>query len=152
MFTLPKLPYDFGAMEPYIDALTMEIHHDKHHQAYVDNLNKALEKAPEFQKWPLEDLVISYNKLPEDIRTTVRNNAGGDYNHSMFWHMLAKKGGGESKGPVGQGIIKEFGSFAAFQEKFNAASKGVFGSGWAWLVVAPNGQFKIVSTPNQDNP
>ncbi len=152
MFTLPKLPYDFGAMEPYIDALTMEIHHDKHHQAYVDNLNKALEKFPEYQKWSLDELVVSYDKLPEDIRTVVRNNGGGHYNHSMFWLMLAKKGGGEPKGTVGQEIIKEFGSFAAFQEKFNAASKSVFGSGWAWLAVASNGQFKIVSTPNQDNP
>ena len=152
MFTLPQLPYDFGAMEPYIDALTMEIHHDKHHQAYVDNLNKALEKYPEYQKWSLDELVISYDKLPEDIRTAVRNNGGGHLNHSMFWLMLAKKGGGEPKGQVGQGIIKEFGSFAAFQEKFNAASKSVFGSGWAWLAIAPNGQFKIVSTPNQDNP
>lgn len=152
MFTLPRLPYDFGAMEPYIDAMTMEIHHDKHHQAYVDNLNKALEKAPEFQKWTLDELVISYDKLPEDIRTAVRNNGGGHLNHSLFWLMLARKTGGEPKGPVGQEIIKEFGSFTAFQDKFNAAAKGVFGSGWAWLVVAPNGQFKIISTPNQDNP
>jgi Fe-Mn family superoxide dismutase len=152
MFTLPKLPYDFGAMEPYIDALTMEIHHDKHHQAYVDNLNKALEKYPEYQKWSLDELVISYDKLPEDIRMAVRNNGGGHLNHSMFWLMLTKKGGGEPKGPVGQGIIKEFGSFTAFQEKFNAAAKSVFGSGWAWLTIAPNGQFKILSSPNQDNP
>lgn len=152
MFTLPKLPYEFGALEPYIDAMTMEIHHDKHHQAYVDNLNKALEKAPEWQNKSLETLLTSLDQLPEAIRVAVKNNGGGHLNHSAFWLMLSKKGGGEAQGLVGDSIKKEFGSFAAFQEQFNAAAKGVFGSGWAWLVIAPNGQYKIVSTPNQDNP
>lgn len=152
MFTLPKLPYEFGALEPYIDAMTMEIHHDKHHQAYVDNLNKALEKAPEWQGKSLETLLTSLNQLPEEIRGAVRNNGGGHFNHSAFWLMLAKNGGGEPKGSVGTGIKKDFGSFAAFQEQFNAAAKSVFGSGWAWLVIAPNGQYKIVASPNQDNP
>ena len=152
MFTLPKLPYEFGALEPYIDAMTMEIHHDKHHQAYVDNLNKALEKAPEWQGKSLEALLTSLNQLPEEIRTAVRNNGGGHFNHSAFWLMLSKKGGGQPQGSVGAAITKEFGSFAAFQDQFNAASKSVFGSGWAWLAIAPNGQYKIVATPNQDNP
>ena len=152
MFTLPKLPYEFGALEPYIDAMTMEIHHDKHHQAYVDNLNKALEKAPEWQGKSLETLLTSLNQLPEDIRGTVKNNGGGHFNHSAFWLMLSKKGGGQPQGSVGAAITKEFGSFAAFQDQFNVASKSVFGSGWAWLAIAANGQYKIVTTPNQDNP
>jgi Fe-Mn family superoxide dismutase len=152
MFTLPKLPYEFGALEPYIDAMTMEIHHDKHHQAYVDNLNKALEKFPEWQGKSLETLLTSLERVPESIRTAVRNNAGGDFNHSAFWLMLKKNGGGEPQGLVGQEIKKEFGSFVAFKEQFNAAAKSVFGSGWAWLVIIPNGQYKIMTTPNQDNP
>lgn len=152
MFTLPKLPYEFGALEPYIDAMTMEIHHDKHHQAYVDNLNKALEKSPEWQGKSLESLLTSLDQLPEEIRTAVRNNGGGHFNHSAFWLMLSKKGGGQPQGSVGQAIAKEFGSFAAFQDTFNTASKSVFGSGWAWLAIASNGQYKIVTTPNQDNP
>lgn len=152
MFTLPRLPYDFGALEPYIDAMTMEIHHDKHHQAYVDNLNKALEKAPEWQGKSLETILTSLDQVPEAIRQVVRNNGGGHFNHSMFWLMLAKKGGGMPQGPIGEHIKKQFGTFEAFQEQFNAASKGVFGSGWAWLCVASNGQLKVISTPNQDNP
>lgn len=152
MFTLPKLPYEFGALEPYIDAMTMEIHHDKHHQAYVDNLNKALEKAPAWQGKTLEDLLTSLQQLPEDIRKAVQNNGGGHYNHSAFWLMLAKNGGGQPKGLVGETIKKEFGSFANFQDQFNIAAKSVFGSGWAWLVIASNGQYKITTTPNQDNP
>lgn len=152
MFTLPKLPYDFGALEPYIDAQTMEIHHDKHHQAYVDNLNKALEQAPELQSKSLIELVSSIDSLPENVRTVIRNNGGGNFNHSAFWLMLSKKGGGESQGPVGKEILKEFSTFAAFQDKFNTTAKTVFGSGWAWLCVAPNGQLKVISTPNQDTP
>lgn len=151
MFTLPKLPYDFGALEPYIDAQTMEIHHDKHHAAYVNNLNAALEKYPAWQNKSLEELLTSLDQLPAAIRAAVRNNAGGHANHSLFWLMLAKNGGGESKGAVGKEIKKVFGSFAAFQDTFNAAAKSVFGSGWAWLVVAENGQLKVVSTPNQDS-
>jgi Fe-Mn family superoxide dismutase len=153
MFTLPKLPYAFDALEPYIDAKTMEIHYTKHHQAYIDHLNKALEKFPELQKKSLEELLTSLPSIPEEIRTTVKNNAGGDYNHSMFWHMMEKKGGGEPKGSVGQEINKIFGSFSAFQEQFNAAAKGVFGSGWAWLCIdKKNGALKVSSSPNQDNP
>ena len=123
MFILPKLPYDFGALEPYIDAMTMEIHHDKHHQAYVDNLNKALEKAPEWQNKSLEEILISLDKLPESVRIAVRNNGGGHFNHSMFWLMLSKKGGLEPKNQVGQAIKRDFAQFAAFQEQFNAAEK-----------------------------
>jgi len=152
MFTLPKLPYDFGALEPYIDAQTMEIHHDKHHAAYVNNLNAALEKFPQWQNKSLEDLLVSLDEVPAAIRTAVRNNAGGHVNHSLFWLMLSKSGGGESKGAVGKEIKKQFGSFAAFQDQFNTAAKSVFGSGWAWLVVDKNGELKVVSTPNQDSP
>lgn len=152
MFTLPKLPYEFGALEPYIDAQTMEIHHDKHHAAYVNNLNAALEKFPKWQNKSLEELLISLDDMPAELRTQVRNNGGGHVNHSLFWLMLSAKGGGESNGPVGKEIKKSFGSFAAFQDQFNAAAKSVFGSGWAWLVIAKNGELKIVTTPNQDNP
>jgi len=152
MFTLPKLPYEFGALEPYIDAQTMEIHHDKHHAAYVNNLNAALEPFPKLQGKSLEELLVSLDDLPASIATQVRNNAGGHVNHSLFWLMLASNAGGEPKGPVAQEIKKTFGSFAAFQDQFNAAAKSVFGSGWAWLVVAKNGELKIVTTPNQDNP
>lgn len=152
MFTLPKLPYEFGALEPYIDAQTMEIHHDKHHATYVEKLNAALEKNPKWQGKSLEELLISLDAMPAELRKEVRNNGGGHVNHSLFWLMLSAKGGGESKGPLGQEIKKTFGSFAAFQDQFNAAAKSVFGSGWAWLVVGKNGKLEIVSTHNQDNP
>ena len=152
LYTLPPLPYDFGALEPYIDAMTMEIHHDKHHQTYVTNLNAALEKEPVLQEQSLESLLTNLQAVPESVRTAVRNHGGGHFNHAMFWKLLSKKGGGEPQGPVGDMIKKEFGSFALFQDQFNTAAKGVFGSGWAWLCVAPNGQYKIVSTPNQDTP
>jgi Fe-Mn family superoxide dismutase len=152
MFTLPRLPYDFGALEPYIDAMTMEIHHDKHHQAYVDNLNKAVEQVPALQGKSLEELLTSLDKIPESVRNAVRNHGGGHLNHSAFWLMLAKNGGGQPRGIVGDEIVKQFGSFQAFQDQFNLAAKSVFGSGWAWLVIAPNGQYKIMTTPNQDNP
>jgi len=151
-FVLPPLPYGFGALEPYIDALTMEIHHDKHHQAYVDNLNKALEGHVELQTKTLMDLLKDINTLPEDVRSAIRNNAGGHLNHSMFWLLMTTKGGGEPKGTIAQEIKKTFGSFAAFQDKFNATAKSVFGSGWAWLVIEPNGQLAIVPSANQDTP
>lgn len=152
MFTLPKLPYDFGALEPYIDAQTMEIHHDKHHAAYVNNLNAALEKHPKWQGKDLETLLFSLNQMPESLATQVRNNAGGHVNHSMFWLMLTNNDVYDPRGPVAQEIKKTFGSFEKFQDQFNTAAKSVFGSGWAWLVVAQNGQLQITTTPNQDNP
>jgi Fe-Mn family superoxide dismutase len=152
MFTLPKLPYDYGALEPYIDAQTMEIHYTKHHQAYVDNLNKALAPYPELQQKSLTELVQNPAALPEAIRTAVRNNGGGHMNHSMFWHMMTPQGGGEPRGPVGQDIHKQFGTFAAFQDQFNAAAKSVFGSGWAWLCIDAQGKLVVTSTPNQDAP
>lgn len=152
MYRLPPLPYDYGALEPYIDAMTMEIHYTKHHQAYVDNLNKALEGHKQLQDMPLIDLLATINTLPETVRTAIRNNGGGHYNHSLFWLLMKKNGGGEPKGPVGQAITKTFGNFATFQEQFNTASKSVFGSGWAWLCVSSNGELKIVALPNQDSP
>lgn len=152
MYKLPPLPYDFGALEPYIDALTMEIHHDKHHATYVANLNKALENYPELAKKPIEQLIAELDKLPEAIRTAVRNNGGGHLNHSMFWLMMKKNGGGNPKGTVAEEIKKHFNDFAAFQEKFNAAAKGVFGSGWAWLCIDQDGKLVVTSTHNQDSP
>jgi Fe-Mn family superoxide dismutase len=150
-FTLPKLPYDFNALEPHIDAKTMEIHHGKHHQAYVNNLNAAIEKHPELASKSIEDLLTDLNSVPEDIRPAVRNNGGGHWNHSMFWEIMSGKGGGEPKGALADAIKAAFGDFAAFKEKFNAAGVGRFGSGWAWLVKDGKG-VAIMSTPNQDNP
>ncbi len=150
-FTLPKLPYDFNALEPHIDARTMEIHHGKHHQAYVNNLNAAIEKHPELGDKSIEDLVKNWNSMPEDIRSAVRNNGGGHYNHSMFWVLMSPKGGGEPSGALADAIKKAFGDFGAFKEKFAAAAIGQFGSGWAWLVKS-DGSVAVVSTPNQDNP
>ncbi|QYK51907.1 MAG: superoxide dismutase [Anaerolineales bacterium] len=150
-FTLPKLPYDFNALEPHIDARTMEIHHGKHHQAYVNNLNAAIEKHPELAGKSLEDLLKDLNAVPEDIRTAVRNNGGGHFNHSMFWEIMSASGGGEPTGALADAINKAFGDFATFKEKFAAAAAGQFGSGWAWLVKEGDG-VAIVATPNQDNP
>ena len=151
-YELPALPYAFDALEPYIDAKTMEIHHDKHHAAYVTNLNKALESAADQQKKALTDLLASLDSVPEAVRTAVRNNAGGHWNHSMFWKIMRKGGGGEPKGPVADAIKASFGSFADFKTKFNAAAMGRFGSGWAWLLFDKNGKLAIESTANQDNP
>ncbi len=148
---LPALPYAFDALEPHIDAKTMEIHHDKHHGTYVTNLNKALESSPDLQKWSLDDLCRKINDVPEAIRTAVRNNGGGHWNHSMFWKIMKKGGGGDPKGPVADAIKSSFESFASFKEKFNDAGMKRFGSGWAWLV-AKDGKLAIESTPNQDNP
>ncbi len=148
---LPALPYAFDALEPHIDARTMEIHHDKHHAAYVTNLNKALEGNAALQGWSLEDLCRKINDVPENIRTAVRNNGGGHWNHAMFWKIMKKGGGGDPVGAVGEAIKSSFESFAAFKEKFNAAGMGRFGSGWAWLVLK-DGKLAIESTPNQDNP
>ena len=149
--TLPALPYDFAALEPHIDAKTMEIHHGKHHQAYVTNLNAALDKAPELKDKPLEDLLKSLNSVPESVRTAVRNNGGGHWNHSLFWVLMAPKAGGEPTGALAKAIGASFGDFAKFKEQFAAAAMGRFGSGWAWLV-KKGGNAAITSTPNQDNP
>jgi len=150
-FTLPPLPYDFTALEPHIDAKTMEIHHGKHHQTYVNNLNAAIEKAPELASKSLEDLMRGVNSLPEAVRAPIRNNGGGHWNHSMFWQIMAPKAGGEPGGALGAAIKSAFGDFAKFREQFSAAGVGRFGSGWAWLINS-GGKLSIASTPNQDNP
>ena len=149
--TLPALPYDFAALEPHIDTQTMQIHHGKHHQAYVTNLNAALDKHPELHNKSLEDLLKDLNAVPEDIRTAVRNNGGGHWNHSMFWQIMGPKAGGEPSGALGDAIKAAFGDFATFKSQLKAAGVGRFGSGWAWLV-NDNGKLSITSTPNQDNP
>ena len=150
-FTLPALPYDFAALEPHIDAKTMEIHHGKHHQTYVNNLNAAIEKAPELASKSLEDLMRNVNSLPEAVRMPIRNNGGGHWNHSMFWQIMSAKAGGEPGGNLGAAIKSAFGDFAKFREQFSAAGVGRFGSGWAWLI-NKGGKLSITSTPNQDNP
>lgn len=148
---LPQLPYAFDALEPYIDKQTMEIHHGKHHNAYVTNLNKALEGQPDLQALSLDQLLSSLDRVPEKIRTAVRNNGGGHWNHSMFWKVMKKNGGGEPTGALADAIKSAFGSFADFKTKFAAAGVGRFGSGWAWLILK-NGTLVIESTANQDNP
>lgn len=149
--TLPALPYDFGALEPHIDTQTMQIHHGKHHQAYVNNLNAALDKHPELHEKSLEQLLKDLNSVPEAIRGAVRNNGGGHANHSLFWTLMSPKGGGEPTGPLADAIKKTFGDFAKFKEQFAAAGTGRFGSGWAWLI-SNNSKLEITSTPNQDTP
>jgi len=151
-YTVPPLPYDFGALEPHIDAKTMEIHHDKHHAAYVNNLNAALKDHPEHQGKPIEALIADLNALPESIRTAVRNNGGGHANHSFFWQIIGPGGGGEPKGALADAIASELGGFSAFKEAFNKAAATRFGSGWAWLVVGKDGKLAVTSTPNQDSP
>lgn len=151
-FTLPSLPYAFDALEPHIDAQTMQIHHGKHHQAYVTNLNAAVEKAPEIASWSLDQLNRDIAKVPESVRTAVRNNGGGHWNHSLFWTLMVPKSGGEPSGNVAGEITKAFGDFAKFRDAFKAAAVGRFGSGWAWLVANSDGSVAIESTPNQDNP
>ncbi len=154
--TLPPLPYAPDALEPHIDARTMEIHHGKHHQAYVNNLNAALEKAPELQDRPLEQLLADLNAVPEGVRTAVRNNGGGHWNHALFWRIMGPRAqgasaGGEPGGKLGEAIASAFGGFDKMKEQFAAAAGGRFGSGWAWLV-NDGGKLSITSTPNQDNP
>jgi len=148
---LPPLPYAFDALEPFIDTMTMQIHHGKHHAAYVSNLNAALEKAPELQKLSIDELVRDLSKVPESIRTAVRNNGGGHANHAMFWEIMAPKAGGDPSGPLADAIKASFGSFEAFKGEFKKAALGRFGSGWAWLV-NNGGKLAIESTPNQDSP
>ncbi len=152
-FTVPPLPYPFDALEPHIDKLTMEIHHDKHHGAYVNNLNKALESAPQLAGKTVEELLANNCAIvPENIRTAVRNNAGGHINHSMFWQIMAPKAGGEPHGKIAEAIQSAFGGFAQFKEKLAAAATGRFGSGWAWVVKDSSGKIDIISTANQDSP
>ena len=148
---LPALPYDFAALEPHIDAQTMQIHHGKHHQAYVNNLNAALEKHPDLAGKSIEELIGNLNAVPEDIRTAVRNNGGGHLNHSLFWTWMAPGAGGAPTGALGEAINSAFGSFDSFKEQFAKAGVGRYGSGWAWLVNS-GGKLSIESTPNQDSP
>lgn len=152
MFTLAPLPYAYDALEPYMSARIMELHHDKHQQAYVDNLNKALEKYPELQKKSLASLITSFDQIPQEIRTAVRNNAGGDLNHAFFWDCMKKGGPRDPRDGVSAALLKQFGQFDAFKLQFEAAAKSVFGSGWAWLCVDKDGRLVITTTPNQDSP
>jgi Fe-Mn family superoxide dismutase len=149
--TLPALPYDFAALEPHIDKQTMEIHHGKHHQAYVTNLNAALDKHPDLHKKTLDDLLKNLSSVPEEIRAAVRNNGGGHWNHSLFWQIMGPKAGGEPTGALAAAIKSAFGDFATFKTQFKQAGVGRFGSGWAWLI-NDGGKLSIASTPNQDNP
>ena len=150
-FVLAPLPYGYDALEPFIDTQTMTIHHDKHHAAYVTNLNAALEKHPELNSWSLNDLVQKLNDVPDDIRTAVRNHGGGHFNHDLFWQIMAPKAGGEPQGALASAIAADFGSFANFKAEFEKAAMGRFGSGWAWLVVKGD-KLAVVSSANQDNP
>lgn len=150
-FTLPPLPYDFKALEPHIDAKTMEIHHDKHHQAYITNVNKAIEGTP-YDTTHVEQLIADLSKLPENIRTVVRNNGGGHANHSLFWTIMAPKAGGEPTGNIGDAIKSTFGGYDKFKEEFTKAATTRFGSGWAWLSVDKSGKLAVESTANQDSP
>ena len=151
-YTLPDLPYGYDALEPYIDVETMHLHHDKHHNTYVTNLNAAIEKYPELGEQSIEELVTNLNEVPEDIRTAVRNNGGGHANHSFFWKIMAPNAGGEPTGAIKEAIDQAFGSFEKMKEEFKTAATGRFGSGWAWLVKDSNGDLKVMSTANQDNP
>jgi superoxide dismutase, Fe-Mn family len=149
-FEVPPLPYDYNALEPHIDEATMKLHHDKHHQAYVTNANKALE-GTEWADKPVEEVLQNLSQIPDDKRNAVRNNAGGHYNHSLFWEWMSPDGGGEPDGDLGSAIDSAFGSFDDFKDKLKAAGVGQFGSGWAWLV-HDNSGLAVVSTPNQDSP
>ncbi len=151
-FELPKLPYAYDALEPHIDARTMDIHYNKHHQTYVNNLNAAIEKHPELGGKSVEELVADLSAVPEDIRTAVRNNGGGHLNHSFFWPLMSANGGGAPAGDLAAAIDKAFGNLDNFKGEFAKAATGRFGSGWAWLVVGKDGNLAVTSTPNQDNP
>lgn len=151
-FTLPDLPYAYDALEPHIDARTMEIHHQKHHGGYVTNLNNAIAKHPDLKGRGLEDLLRGIDQIPEDIRTAVRNNGGGHANHSLFWEIMGPNAGGEPGGAIGEAIRSAFGDFGSFREKFAAAGAGRFGSGWVWLVVGDGGGVELIDLPNQDSP
>lgn len=151
-YKLPELNYAYDALEPQIDARTMEIHHTKHHQTYITNLNAALEKHPEIADEDLVKLISNINEVPEDIRVAVRNNGGGHLNHSMFWNIMSPEKGQTPEGSLKEAIDRDFGSVEAFKEKFDAAAKTRFGSGWAWLVVNADKKLEVISTANQDNP
>jgi Fe-Mn family superoxide dismutase len=151
-FTLPPLPYDYSALEPHIDAQTMQIHHGKHHQAYITNLNNALKDHADLQGKTVEQLITNLDSVPESIRTAVRNNGGGHYNHSLFWQVMGPNAGGEPTGPVADAINAELGGYAAFKEAFTKAGLTRFGSGWAWLAVGKDGKLAVSSSPNQDSP
>lgn len=152
MYNLPSLPYAYGALEPYIEAQIMELHHAKHQQAYVDGLNDALKKHPELFEKPLIDLLKDLNAVPADIQTAVRNHGGGVYNHTFFWNVMNIKGGGEPVGKSAQAIVDVFGNFEVFKDKLSTAARSRFGSGWAWLSVDASGTLGVSSTANQDNP
>ena len=152
MFTLPDLPYAYNALEPYIDEATMKIHHDKHHQAYLDKFNASLEKYPDFYKKSVEEILSNLNLVPENIRTAVRNMGGGYYHHNLFWEMMSPNGGGKSIGALAKAIDKEFGNFDTFKEQFTKEATGHFASGWTWLVKDKKGKLSIMSTANQDSP
>jgi Fe-Mn family superoxide dismutase len=151
-FTLPPLPYDFAALEPHIDAHTMQIHHGKHHQTYITNLNNALKDHPDLQTKTLEQLITNLDAVPEAIRMVVRNNGGGHYNHSLFWQIMGPGGGGEPTGAIADAINADLGGYAAFKEAFTKAGLTRFGSGWAWLSVGKDGKLVVSSSPNQDSP
>lgn len=152
-YTLPDLPYAHDALEPHIDTETMHLHHDKHHNTYVNNLNNAIANHPELAQLPIDELIAKLNDVvPEEIRNAVRNNGGGHANHTLFWEIMAPNAGGEPTGEIKAAIEKAFGSFDAFKEKFAAAATGQFGSGWAWLVVNKDGDLEVMSTSNQDSP
>jgi superoxide dismutase, Fe-Mn family len=150
-YQLPPLPYGFDALEPHIDAKTMEIHHDKHHATYVSKLNEAVGKHPGLENKPVEDLLRGINEVPEDIRTAVRNHGGGHANHSLFWEILGPQGGGTPTGELANAIQRDFGSFDGFKEKLTNAAANQFGSGWGWLV-ASGGKLEVIARPNQDSP
>src|SRR6266446_9010266 len=151
-YEVPPLPYDYSALEPYIDTQTMQLHHDKHHAAYVNNLNAAIQSHAQFASLPVEQLIQRLNEVPENIRTAVRNNGGGHANHSMFWQIMTPNGGGEPGGELGSAIQQAFGSFDAFKSALNDAGVKRFGSGWTWLVLDRNGKLQVMSTANQDSP
>lgn len=151
-FVLPALPYEYTALEPHIDAMTMEIHHSRHHAAYTNNLNAALAGSEELSSKTIEELLIGLKSLPDSVRAAVQNNGGGFYNHNLFWLMMSPSGGGEPGGELGAAIVAKFGSFDAFKAEFAAAAAKRFGSGWAWLVVTKEGELAVTSTANQDNP
>lgn len=150
-FQTPDLPYAYNALAPYIDEETMQVHHDKHHVGYTTKLNKAVE-GTRYESWSIEDLIRGLDSLPDEIRTPVRNHGGGHYNHALFWPMMGPNAGGEPTGTLAEELKKTFDGFDGFKQAFTAAATGRFGSGWAWLVVAPGGKLQVTSTPNQDNP
>jgi Fe-Mn family superoxide dismutase len=151
-YQLPPLPYDYNALEPHIDEQTMHLHHDKHHQAYVDNVNKALQGQAQFESLSVEDLLRRINEVPADIRTAVQNNGGGHANHSMYWQIMKPNGGGAPSGELADAINATFGSFDSFKTAFNDAGTKRFGSGWAWLVLGQDGKLAVTSSANQDSP